>query len=96
MRRVDYLRYFRMDERFDALFRTYGHLADVGQYRIFQRGAAGRSPEPPPMRGSGLTTRQIAPGLEWDKLEAETIVRGVSFILVFAFVYRRRRGLAWK
>ena len=32
-----FLQYFRRDPRFEAIFRSYRHLADVGRYRVFER-----------------------------------------------------------
>lgn len=96
-RRLDYVRYFRMDERFDRLFGDYGYVADVGQYRIYRRGLGPPPPEPRPGTSRARSAdRQIAAGVEWQGIETESIVQAVLFSLMFGLVYRRRRRASWQ
>ncbi len=96
-RRLDYVRYFRMDERFDRLFRDYGYVAEVGQYHLYRRGAEMNSPASSPALGRGLPPgRSIAPGVEWQAIGTENIVQAVLFSLTFGLVYCHRRRASWQ
>jgi hypothetical protein len=97
VRRIDYLRYFRMDPRFESAFRDYGFLQDVGQYRIFVRagGGAGAGGEVPPPPRTGVGSREILPGLQLVGLETRSVIQGAVFLAAIASLYRRRRRRGW-
>ncbi len=94
-RRLDYLRYFRMDPRFERLFQQYGYLQDVGQYQIYQRGADRPTPNPSPDADWPGRRRPIVVGVEVRPLGVDALARALAFAVIFALFYSRRAGTTW-
>jgi len=92
VRRLDYLRYFRMDERFDRVFREYSLLGDIGQYQIYRRGPSDVPVLPAPaVARAGAAPAHVSVGLEWS-IERGTLIQAAVFCLVFGLAYRREQG----
>jgi hypothetical protein len=94
IRRLDYLAYFSRDTAFARLMSGYGYAGDVGEYRLYRRGAgpgAPRSAEPP-APAAGAADPATAAG--WEGLRGVSIHPlalpwALLLLLVLGAAYRR-------
>ena len=93
-RRLDYVAYFSRDPAFAREFASYRPIADVGQYRIYRRDAAGAGADRAPPSGSGTLASPLRPlgaGVHVAPLGPADLLRALAFLAIFAVAFRALR-----
>ncbi|MBA3318679.1 MAG: hypothetical protein H0T50_11405 [Gemmatimonadales bacterium] len=90
VRRLDYLRYLGMDPRFERLFGEYAPVADVGEYRVYRRGAVVSGPSLPPLHAAAASPPpSVSAGVQWGGVSRAMLAQAIVFCLALSAAYWR-------
>lgn len=92
IRRIDYLAYFSRDTAFARLMSGYGYARDVGQYRLYRRGAPRGAEPPAPRAAADPATSAGWEGLRGVNLHPLALPWALLLLLVLGVAYRREGG----
>jgi hypothetical protein len=96
IRRLDYLGYFGQDSAFSSELKHYRFVEDVGEYRIYRRGAAGTEPLPAPApvqeTADVPAVTAIHPGLRVAPPGPGMLLAAGVFLVLVAVAYRWNGG----
>jgi hypothetical protein len=93
VRRLDYLEYFSADPLIARELAEYGFLADVGEYRIYRRGAPGTPPAPEsgfPPPTAAPAALALGPGMQVAPPGLGAAIQAMLFLALVTVAFRRQ------
>ena len=93
IRRLDYLEYFSADPLIARELAAYGFLADVGEYRIYRRGAPGTPPAPEsgsPPPSAEPAALALGPGMQVAPPGLGAAIQAMLFLALVTVAFRRQ------